>query len=70
MLNVEHTEAEIVSKCRVEAQGVKYLLGAPTTIWVLVGASPTVPTLNVQPHIEDFKAVSTGEKLRAPLEPG
>jgi hypothetical protein len=40
------------------------------TIWVLVGASPTGPTLNVQPGIEEFKAGSRGEKPSAPSEPG
>jgi hypothetical protein len=39
-------------------------------MWVLVGASPTGPTLNGQPDIEDFKANSTGEKPSAPSEPG
>jgi hypothetical protein len=55
---------------RGEALGVRKLLGAPTTMWVSVGASPTGPTSNGQLDIEDLKAGSTGEKLRAPSEPG
>jgi hypothetical protein len=39
-------------------------------MWVVVGASPTGPTLNGQPDIEDFKAGNRGEKLSAPSEPG
>jgi hypothetical protein len=35
-----------------------------------VGASPTSPTSNGQPDVEDFKSGSMGEGLRAPSEPG
>jgi hypothetical protein len=39
-------------------------------MWVLEGASPTGPTFNGQPDVDDFKAGSTGEKLSAPSERG
>jgi hypothetical protein len=39
-------------------------------MWVLVGASPTGPTSNGQPDIEEVKAGSTGEKPSAPSKPG
>jgi hypothetical protein len=39
-------------------------------MWVLVGASPTGPTLNGQPDIEDFKAGSMGECLAHPQNRG
>jgi hypothetical protein len=55
---------------RVEALGVRWLLGAPTTMPVLVGASPTGSTSNGQPGVEDFKAGSMGEELSAPSGPG
>jgi hypothetical protein len=35
-------------------------------MWDLVGASPTGPTSNGQPDVEDFKAGSMGEELGAP----
>jgi hypothetical protein len=34
----------------------------------LVGASPTGPTSNGQPDVEEFKAGSMGEELSAPSE--
>jgi hypothetical protein len=40
------------------------------TMWVLVGASPTGPTLNGQPDVEDLKAGNMGEELSAPSGPG
>jgi hypothetical protein len=39
---------------RVEAFGVRWLLEASTTMWVLESASPTGPTLNVQPDVEEM----------------
>jgi hypothetical protein len=53
-----------------EALGVRDLLGAPTTMWVLVGASPTGPTSNGQLDVEDLEAGSMGEKFGEPPEPG
>jgi hypothetical protein len=48
------------SEARVEALGVRYLLGAPTTMWVLVGASPTGSTSKGQPDVGDSKPVICG----------
>jgi hypothetical protein len=45
-------------------------MGAPTVVWVSVGASPAGPTSKGQPDVEDFKAGSLGEDLSAPSEPG
>jgi hypothetical protein len=45
---------------RVEAFGVRWLLGSPTTIWVLVDASPTDPTSNGQPNVEDLNGGQYG----------
>jgi hypothetical protein len=50
-------------------------LGAPTTIWVLIGASRTGPTSEGQPNVEDFEAGSMGGRgggggLSAPSGPG
>jgi hypothetical protein len=53
-----------------EALGVRWLLGAATTMWVLVGASPTGPTSNGQPEVEEFKAGSMEEGLSAPSGSG
>jgi hypothetical protein len=39
-------------------------------MWVLVGASPTGPTLNGQPDMEDFKAGSMRESLAHPQNRG
>jgi hypothetical protein len=39
-------------------------------MWDLVGASPTGPTLNGQPDIEDFKAGFMGERLAHPQNRG
>jgi hypothetical protein len=38
-------------------------------MWVLESASPTGPTSNGQPDVEDFKAGSMREELNAPSEP-
>jgi hypothetical protein len=35
-------------------------------MWGSVGASPTGPTSNGQPDVEDYKAGSMGEELSAP----
>jgi hypothetical protein len=45
-------------------------MGAPTTVCLLVGASPTGPTSNGQPDVEDIKFGSMGEEVSAPPEPG
>jgi hypothetical protein len=55
---------------RVEALGVRQLLGAFTTLWVLVGASPTGPTSNGQPDVEDFEGGEKGEELNEPSDLG
>jgi hypothetical protein len=39
-------------------------------MWVIVGASPTDPTLNGQPDIENLKAGSMGESLAHPQNRG
>jgi hypothetical protein len=44
------------SAARIEALGVKQLLGETSTVWVLVGASPTALTSNGQPGVEDFQS--------------
>jgi hypothetical protein len=67
---IESFEGSAVLSARVEALGVQHLLGAPTTMWFLVGASPTGPTLNGQPDVDDFKAGGMGWELCAPSEPG
>jgi hypothetical protein len=50
--------------------GVRYLLGAPTIMWVLVGASLTGPTSNGQPDVEDSEARNMREELSAFSGPG
>jgi hypothetical protein len=55
---------------RVEALGVRELLGAPTTMWVSVGASPTDPTSELAAGRRDLEASCKGEELRAPPEQG
>jgi hypothetical protein len=57
---------ETYASARVEV--VRKLLGAPTTKWVLKGASPAGLTSNKQLDVADFVAGDTGEKLSAPSE--
>jgi hypothetical protein len=57
------------ASARVEALGVKQLLGAPTIMWVLVGANPTGPTSNGQPDVEDLEAGSMGKEISKHSEP-
>jgi hypothetical protein len=55
---------------RIKALEVRYFLGAPTIMWVIVGASSRGPSSNGQPDVEDCKAGSVGEELSAPSDSG
>jgi hypothetical protein len=59
-----------IAFARVEALRVRQLLGALTTMWVLVGASTTGHTSFGQSDVEDLEAGGMGEEHSAPQEPG